>query len=100
MDTRLSKPKAGFAIFTRTFLQGMVPAWYDAESGLPVVYATEVEAQREIAEFMIAALQQFLAGEREFDDATFTEDFVLPVEVHVDGTIYLEDGRGFGRQTT
>lgn len=98
MDTNLSKPKAAFAIFTQTLFQGTVPAWYDAESGLPVVYATEVEAQREIAEFMITALQQFLAGERDFEDATVTEDFVRTVNVNPDGTISVEDGRRFGCQ--
>src|SRR5688572_22041943 len=87
METSLQPPKRAFAIFTHTFFQGMVPAWYDDETGLPVVYETDVEAQREIAEFMITVLQQFLAGERDFEDASVTGDFVLRVDVHPDGTI-------------
>jgi hypothetical protein len=97
MKSNLPEPPTGFAIFTQTICEGLVPAWYD-DRGYPVVYPTEREAQREIVDSMMTALEQFLAGEREFDDAIVTEDFVLPVEVWPDGTICLEDGRRFGRR--
>lgn len=88
-----------FAIFTETFCDGLTPAWHD-ERGLPVIYATEREAQIEIAEMLVEHLKQFIAGERDFDDALTTDDFILPVEVWPDGTIQIEDGRRFSKQST
>ena len=76
-----------------------MPTWRD-ESGTIVTYATEREAQIEIAEMLMEHLRQFLGGERDFADACTTGDFVLPVEVWPDGTIQLEDGRRFGKQET
>jgi hypothetical protein len=87
----------GFAIFTRTVCEGLVPAWHD-ERNLPVIYATEREAQREIAEDLMEQLRQFLAGSREFDDAISNEDFVLRVKVWPDGRISTEDDRTFGKR--
>ena len=93
------KCRPAFAIFTETVCEGIVPAWRD-ESGFPVIYTTEREAQIEIAEMLIEHLSQFIAGEREFDDALTTGDFILPVEVRSDGTIQTEDGRRFGAHET
>jgi hypothetical protein len=90
--------RSAYAIFIDTLCQGTVPAWYDG-NGLPVVYSTELEAQREIADHQITLLQQFLEGERDFDDAITPDDFILPVTVWPDGTISIEDGREFGKQT-
>jgi hypothetical protein len=90
--------RSAYAIFTRTICEGLVPAWYD-ESNLPVVYATELEAQREIADDLMEHLQQFLDGEREFDDAVSTDDFILPVDVWPDGSISTEDGSIFGKRS-
>lgn len=90
--------RSAYAIFTRTTCEGLVPAWYD-ETNFPVVYATELEAQREIADDLIEHLQQFLDGEREFDDAISTEDFILPVDVWPDGSISTEDGCMFGKRS-
>ena len=74
-----------------------MPAWYD-DRNFPVVYATELEAQREIADGLIEHLQQFLDGERDFDDAISVDDFILPVDVWPDGSISIEDGSIFGRR--
>lgn len=89
---------SAYAIFTRTICEGLVPAWYD-DRDLPVVYATEVEAQHEIVDDLIEHLHQFLAGEREFDDAISTDDFILPVDIWPDGSISTEDGSIFGRRS-
>lgn len=75
-----------------------MPAWYD-EGNLPVVYTTELEAQREIADNLMEHLQQFLDGEREFDDAITVEDFILPVDVWSDGSISIKDGSTFGKRS-
>lgn len=97
MRTTKNKTHRAFAIFEETFFQGTMPTWRD-EQGFPVTYTTEREAQVEIAEMLIEHLTQFLAGQREFDDARTTGDYILPVEVWPDGTIQLEDGRRFGIQ--
>lgn len=91
------RTRSAFAIFQDTICAGVVPTWRE-ENGLPVVYATERDARIEIAEMLIAQLEQFIAGERDFADALSTEDFILPVEVWPDGAIETEDGRRFGRQ--
>lgn len=75
-----------------------MPAWYDGETGFPIVYETELEAQREIADHQLTLIQQFLDGQREFDDAMTVEDFILPVDVWPDGTISTEDGVTYGKQ--
>lgn len=74
-----------------------MPAWYD-ETNYPVVYATKLEAQREIADDLISRLQQFLDGDSEFDDATSIDDFILLVDVWTDGSISIENGRVFGKR--
>ena len=48
-----------------------MPTWRD-EHGVIVTYATEREAQIEIAEMLMEQLRQFLAGERDFGDASTT----------------------------
>ncbi len=90
--------RSAYAIFTRTICEGLVPAWYD-DTNFPVVYATELEAQREIADDLMEHLQQFLDGEREFDDAISVDDFILPVDVWPDGSISTEDGSIFGKRS-
>ena len=61
-----------------------------------VVFETELEAQKEIADYMKMRLQQFLDGERDFDDAITLEEYVVRVLVHPDATIADETGRCFG----
>ena len=73
-----------------------MPACY--EDDYPVVFATEREAQREIADHQLTRIQQFLDAERDFDDAITTDEFVLPVDVWPDGSISIEGGRLYGKQ--
>lgn len=72
-----------------------MPAWY--EEDYPIVFATEREAQEEIIDSQMIRLQQFLDGERDFEDAIGTDEFVLPVEVWLDRSISTEDGRKYGK---
>ncbi len=88
--------RSGFAIFCPTVFQGTMPACY--EDDYPLVFATELEAQREIASHQLIRIQQFMNGEREFEDAIVTDEFVLPVDVWPDGSISIEDGSVFGKQ--
>jgi len=87
---------SGYAIFRDYLFQGPLPACYD-ETGLPVVFPTETEAQREIADARLTRLQELLHGERDFESAITSDEFVLPVTSLSDGSIATEDGRPFGR---
>lgn len=84
----------GFCIYINTFCQGPVPVVSD-DNGY-VVFATELEAQKEIVDNQMTRLQQFLDGEREYEDAIQVEEYVVPVAVHLDGEIVDEAGNCFG----
>jgi len=86
--------RTGFCIYINTFCQGPVPVVSDNEGYC--VFATELAAQKEIADYQMTRLQQFLDGEREFEDAREVEEYIVPVTVHPDGKIVDEDGRCFG----
>jgi len=90
-------PQSGYCIFIDTVCEGRIPAWHD-ENSMPVVYPTLEAAQREIADDVMEKLRQFLAGERDFDDAMTVEDYILPVDVFPDGSITDEDGNVFGKK--
>ena len=84
----------GFCIYINTFCQGPVPVVSDDNGH--VVFATELEAQKEIVDNQMTRLQQFLDGEREYEDAIEVEEYVVPVTVHPDGKIFDEAGNCFG----
>ena len=90
-----SNLRNGYCIFTRTFFQGSIPTVSDGDDKY-VVFETELEAQREIADYAITRVRQFLDGERDFDDAMTVEEYVVPVTVHPDGTFTDEAGNCFG----
>jgi hypothetical protein len=89
-----SNLRDGFCIYINTFCQGPVPLVSD-EDGY-CVFATELEAQKEIVDNQLIRLQQFLDGEREYEDAISVDEYVVPVTVQPDGVIVDEDGRSFG----
>lgn len=97
MKRKVGQPiSSGYAIFCPTVFQGTMPACYEGD--YPVVFVTEVEAQCEIADNQLTRIQQFLDGERDFDDAITTDEFVLPVEIWPNGSISIEGGRIYGKQ--
>jgi hypothetical protein len=85
---------SGFCIYINTFCQGPVPVVSD-ENGY-VVFTSELEAQREIADYQMTRLRQFLDGERDFEDAIEVEEYVVPVTMHSNGVITDADGNCFG----
>jgi hypothetical protein len=87
--------RTGFCIYIDTFFQGPVPTVSDGDDKY-VMFETELEAQKEIADNAMIRLQQFLDGERDFDDAITVEKYVVPVTVHPDGIITDEAGNCFG----
>ena len=86
--------RTGYCIFINTFFQGPVPLVTDGE-GRYFVFETELEAQKEIADYAMIRLQQFLDGERDFEDAIQVEEYVVAVTVFQDGTITDEAGNCF-----
>ncbi len=85
----------GFCIYIDTVIDGPIPVERD-ERNNPFVYPTEAEAQRSIAEDVIDRLQQFLDGERDFDDAMTVEEYIVEVDVSPDGSIIDANGNCFG----
>jgi len=72
--------RKGFCIYINTFCQGPVPVVSESDDNGDdkyVVFESEVDAQREIVDYAITRLQQFLDGERDFDDAIEVEEYVL-----------------------
>ena len=94
--SREAKPnlRTGFCIYINTFFQGPVPVVSDGEKY--IVFETELEAQREIVDNAMIRLEQFMEGERDFDDAITVEEYVVPVTVRPDGRFTDEDGNCFG----
>ena len=89
---------SAYAIFIQTICEGLVPLWY-GQNNYPIVYSTELEAQREIEDDLMERLQQFMDGEREYDDAITVEEFILPVDIWPDGSISTEDDHTFGKRS-
>ena len=96
MDKPISAT-TGFCIYVTTICDGPIPVEHD-ERGYPVVYPTEEEAQRVIAESMIERISQFLDRMREFDGAITVEEYIVPVDVLPDGSILDETGGHFGKK--
>lgn len=92
-DTDEEPIRHGFCIYVCTAV-GQTPVWWDKEKR-PVVYETELAAQREIAEGVINRLEQFMRGECDFEDAISNDEYIVPVSVFADGSITDEDGNYF-----
>lgn len=92
----------GYCLFINTHCQGPVPSVRgslpNAAANAPdriCVFPTELEAQREIVDTMMIRLQEFLDGERDFDDAMTVEEYIVEVDVCPDGSVLDENGNGF-----
>lgn len=91
--------RRGYGIYINTIFQGPVLTVIEAngddanDSDAPCVFSTEREEQLEIVDGMIIRHQQFINGERDFENAVaFLEEYVVAVDVLPDGTIIDEDG--------
>jgi hypothetical protein len=90
----------GFCIFINTVVarsvpcvRGVSPDDGDSTPDGVWIFRTELEAQREIADRMITRLQEFLDGERDFEDAISLDEYVVGVEVLPDGQVVDVEGR-------
>jgi ATP phosphoribosyltransferase regulatory subunit HisZ len=95
MSDGSASPSSGFCIYIDTLCQGAVPVVSDREDKY-VVFETELEAQKEVVDYHMTRLRQFLDGEREFEDAISVEEYVVPVTVYADGSFTDADGNVFG----
>ena len=87
--------ESAFCIYITTVCEGSVPSVRDGD-GKPCVFKTEVETQREIADFVMTRLQEFIDDEdRDFEDAMTVEEYVVPVDVYPDGSIVDAEGNCF-----
>lgn len=89
----------GYCIFIDTLCQGSVPSVTEVittpqghESKRICGFSSELEAQREIVDAMMTRLQEFLDGERDFEDAVSVLEYVVEVEVSPDGRIVDTEG--------
>ena len=56
------------------------------------MFATRLEAQREIADNMILGLQQFLDGNVGFADAFVNNEYIVEVDLCADGSVIDANG--------
>lgn len=90
--------KRGFCIFINTICQGAIPVERYCDTSLPVVYPSREVAEREIEEDLIERVHQFLAGERDFEDAINPEEYVVELNVLPDGSVVDDAGYRFGSE--
>lgn len=83
--------ETGFCIYTDTICQGAIPIEHD-ESGLPVVYSSRDEAERELAADIMERIRLFLAGDLSFAEAESVDEYVVEAARFSNGSI--ADGRG------
>jgi hypothetical protein len=81
----------GYAIFIDALAEGHVPL-VRGEGNKPIIFPTERDAQIEIVDNLQTRLQEFLDGERDFEDAVEVEEYVVKVQVLPDGSIKDEFG--------
>ena len=77
-----------------SFSDGLQPTVMDSEGDSPfehLLFSTEREAQIEIADRMMTKLEEFINGERDFDDALALDEYVLEVVRRDDGKIFPKD---------
>lgn len=86
--------RSGFCLMIDALFEGTVPSLTDGD-GRAWVFATRIAAEREVADLLITRLQEFLDGDRDFDDAMMVEEYVVEVEVSDDGAFIDTEGRRF-----
>lgn len=84
----------GYGIFIDTLCEGSVPNVKEIKDGdnadpAICIYPTEREAQLEVVDYMMTRLQEFIDGERDFDDAVSLLEYVLEVEISDCGRIMI-----------
>ena len=91
-----------YLIVGESVVEGLQPTVMVSEGDSPfepLLFPTEREAQMEMADRMMSKLEEFIDGERDFDDAVALDEYVLEVVRRSDGKIFPKDHAmppGFG----
>lgn len=93
----MHQTSVGFCIYIDTRIEGSVPVVWSADRK-PLTYPTREAAELEITEDAIERIRQFLAGERDFEDAMTVEEYVVQIDILSDGSIVDESGNHFGQK--
>lgn len=103
---RIDYPMTGFVVINDieeiAYKTSMYPENPSDNTLIPVFYKTYEEGMKEIADDMIAVLQQFIDDERDLEDTDFgTNDDVAYAEMFADGTIkvYYADSEAISTTT-
>jgi hypothetical protein len=83
-----------YMIVGESVVEGLQPTVMVSEGDSPfepLLFPTEREAQMEMADRMMTKLEEFIDGERDFDDAVALDEHVLEVVRRADGKIFPKD---------
>jgi hypothetical protein len=83
-----------YMIVGESVVEGLQPTVMVSEGDAPfepLLFRTEREAQMEMADRMVTKLEEFIDGERDFEDAIALDEYVLKVVRHADGRIFPKD---------
>jgi hypothetical protein len=83
-----------YMIVGESVVEGLQPTVMVSEGDSPfepLLFPTEREAQMEMADRMMTKLEEFIVGERDFDDAVALDEHVLEVVRRGDGKIFPKD---------
>ncbi|MEY4570654.1 MAG: hypothetical protein RLZZ398_2093 [Verrucomicrobiota bacterium] len=86
--------EAFYMIVGESVVEGLQPTVMVSEGDSPfepLLFPTEREAQMEMADRMMSKLEEFIDGERDFDDAVALDEHVLEVVRRGDGKIFPKD---------
>lgn len=101
-EERVHMDETFYTIVGESVVDGLQPTVMVSEGDSPfehLLFPTEREAQIEIADRMMTKLEEFIDGERDFDDAVALDEHVLEVVRRGDGKIFPNDHAmplGFG----
>ena len=83
--------KTFYIIVGESLIDGLQPSVMVSEGASPfkhLLFQTEREAQLELADRMMTKLEEFIDGERDFDDAVAVDEQVIEVLRCRDGKIF------------
>jgi hypothetical protein len=83
-----------YVIVEESVLDGLQPTVTVSEGDTPfrhLLFPTEREAQMEIVDRMMTKLEEFVSGERDFDDAVALDEYVLEVVRREDRKLFPKD---------
>ena len=83
-----------YTIVGESIVDGLQPTVMVSEGNSPfeyLLFPTEREAQLEIVDRIMTKLEEFIDGERDFDDAVALDEHILEVVRHGGGKVFPKD---------